>query len=68
MSVFTFLPRLTRTSINDLQRTPTDALFLRFGFEPFEEDCRYLGNREARKTALHEANVKDQVFSITQVV
>ena len=68
MSVFNFLPRLTRTSINDLQRTPTDALFLRFGPEPFEEDCRYLGYREARKTALHEAHVKDQVFSIAQVV
>ena len=68
MSVFIFLPRLTHTSIKDLQRTPTDALFLRFGPEPFEENCRYLGNSEARKAALHEAHVKDQVFAITQVV
>ena len=62
-----FSPRLTSTSRKDLQRTPTDAFFLRFGPRPFKKDSRYLGNREARKTALHEAHVKDQVFSITQV-
>ena len=68
MSVFTFLPRLTFTSINDLQRTPTDALFLRFGPEPFEENCRYLGTREARGTTPNEVGQTVIAFSFTQIV
>ena len=68
MNGFTFLARATSTTRNDPQRTPTDAFFLRFGPGPFEEDRRYLGDREAQKIALHEVFQNVQVFSITQVV
>ena len=68
MSVFTFVPRLTFTSINDLQRAPTGALFLRFGPELFEENCRYLGTREARGTTPNEVGQTLIAIACTQVV
>jgi hypothetical protein len=68
MSWFTFSARSTRNSRKDLQRTLTDALFLRFEPGLLKKFRRYFGNREARKIALHEAHGNIDVFSITQVV